>query len=85
MIIEPLAGSLGAEIRGVSLAGLDDGAWREIHRAFLEHAVLVFRDQALEPADLMRVGARHFVFGHVKVSSGSLVKPTSCVMFMSMA
>src|SRR5467141_2062063 len=58
MIIEPLAGALGAEIRGVSLAGLDDGAWREIQRAFLEHAVLVFRDQALEPADLMRVGAR---------------------------
>src|SRR3989449_11337319 len=59
MIVEPLAGALGAEIRGVSLAGLDDGAWREIHRAFLEYAVLVFRDQVLEPADLMRVGA-HF-------------------------
>src|SRR5437667_10326851 len=58
MIIEPLAGALGAEIRGVSLAGLDEDAWREIHRAFLEYAVLVFRDQALEPADLMRVGAR---------------------------
>src|SRR5260370_37160518 len=58
MISGPLAGALGAEIRGVSLAGLDDGAWREIHRAFLEHAVLVFRDQALETADLMRVGAR---------------------------
>jgi len=58
MIIEPLAGALGAEIRGVSLAGLDEDAWREVRRAFLEHAVLVFRDQALEPADLMRVGAR---------------------------
>src|SRR5213083_2957603 len=58
MIIEPLAGALGAEIRGVSLAGLDEDAWREIRRAFLEYAVLVFRDQALEPADLMRVGAR---------------------------
>ena len=59
MIIEPLAGALGAEIRGVALATLrDDAAWREIHRAFLRHSVLVFRDQALEPADLMRVGAR---------------------------
>src|SRR5881398_1039244 len=58
MIIEPLAGALGAEIRGVSLAGLDEDAWREIRRAFLEYAVLVFRDQALEPADLMRVGGR---------------------------
>src|SRR5438105_10309138 len=58
MIIEPLAGALGAEIRGVSLPGPDEDAWREIRRAFLEYAVLVFRDQALEPADLMRVGAR---------------------------
>jgi taurine dioxygenase len=59
MIIEPLAGALGAEIRGVALATLrDDAAWREIHRAFLQHSVLVFRDQALEPGDLMRVGGR---------------------------
>src|SRR5438034_388739 len=58
MIIEPLAGALGAEIRSVSLPGPDEDAWREIRRAFLEYAVLVFRDQALEPADLMRVGAR---------------------------
>jgi taurine dioxygenase len=58
MIIEPLAGALGAEVRGVSLASLDDAAWREVHRAFLEYAVLVFRDQTLELADLMRFGAR---------------------------
>jgi taurine dioxygenase len=59
MIIEPLAGALGAEVRGVSLATLqEEGAWREIHRAFLDYSVLAFRDQALEPADLMRVGAR---------------------------
>jgi len=59
MIIEPLAGALGAEIRGVSLATLkDEAAWQAIHRAFLQYSVLAFRDQALEPADLMRVGAR---------------------------
>ncbi len=59
MKIEPLAGALGAEIRDVALAGLEDAdRWQEIHRAFLEYAVLVFREQALEPADLMRVGAR---------------------------
>ena len=59
MDIRPLAGALGAEIRGVALASLEEEpAWREIQRAFLDYAVLVFRDQALEPADLMRVGDR---------------------------
>lgn len=59
MIVEPLAGALGAEVRGVSLARLDDaGAWAAIRQAFLDHAVLVFRDQAIEPADLMAIGAR---------------------------
>ena len=60
MQITRLSGALGAEITGISLAKLEDkAAWDEIHRAFLEHAVLVFRDQKIEPADLMRVGA-HF-------------------------
>ena len=59
MIVEPLAGALGAEIRGVALATLrDEAAWQAIHRAFLQFSVIVVRDQALEPADLMRVGAR---------------------------
>src|SRR5437660_2904985 len=58
MQIQPLAGALGAEIRGVTLTALDDAGWREIQRAFLDYAVLVFRDQALEAADIMRVGGR---------------------------
>src|ERR1044072_5391969 len=59
MIIEPLAGALGAEIRGVVLATLqDDTAWQAILGGFLRCSVLVFRDQALEPPDLMRVGSR---------------------------
>ena len=57
--VKPLAGTLGAEVEGLTLAGLEDAqAWKEIQRAFVEHSVLVFRDQTLEPADLMRVGAR---------------------------
>ena len=58
MDIQPIAGALGAEIRGVSLKTLDDAGWRELHRAFLDYAVLAIRDQALEPEDLMRVGSR---------------------------
>src|SRR5258708_7142088 len=56
--LEPLAGALGAEIRGVTLTRLDKAGWDEVQRAFLEHSVLGFRDQELEPTDLMRIGAQ---------------------------
>lgn len=58
MDIQPLAGALGAEIRGISLKALDEAGWRRVHEAFLRYAVLAIRGQSLEPADLMRVGAR---------------------------
>jgi taurine dioxygenase len=58
MIIEPLAGALGAEIQEVDVRRADPAMWNAIHEAFLKYSVLVFRDQELEPADLMRVGAR---------------------------
>jgi taurine dioxygenase len=57
MIIEPLAGALGAQVRGVNLRTVRD--WGEIDRAFLQYSVLVFRDQQIEPQDLMQIGA-HF-------------------------
>jgi taurine dioxygenase len=56
MIIEPLAGALGAEVRGADVRSDQD--WNAIHEAFLKYSVLAIRDQKLEPADLMRVGAR---------------------------
>ena len=59
MDIQPLAGALGAEIRGVNLTRLDSSGWDKLHRAFLEYAVLAIRDQKLEPADIMKVGT-HF-------------------------
>ena len=59
MDIHPLAGALGAEIRGVNLLRMDDAGWRDVHKAFLEYSVLAIRDQKLEPADLMKVG-QHF-------------------------
>jgi taurine dioxygenase len=59
MLIEPLAGALGAEVRDIDLARLEDeAAWQAVRRAFVEHSVLAFRDQKIEPADLMRIGSR---------------------------
>jgi taurine dioxygenase len=51
--VTPIASALGAEIRGVDLARpLAPGIFFEIHRAFLEHLVIFFRDQALGPEQL---------------------------------
>jgi taurine dioxygenase len=58
MIIEPLAGALGAQIRGIDLREAGDSEYGVVRGAFLKYSVLVFRDQTLEPSDLMRVGAR---------------------------
>ena len=58
MNVQPIAGALGAEISGVDLTRLTDAGWREVHEAFLRYAVLVIRDQQLDPADIMEAGAR---------------------------
>ena len=56
--IRPLSGAIGAEILGIDLAH-DRRATRPIaaiRAAWLEHLVIFFRDQTLEPAQFL--GAR---------------------------
>ena len=58
--VEPIAGALGAEIAGVDLSRpLDNQCFAEIHRAFLDHLVIFFRDQDLAP-DAVLAFARRF-------------------------
>lgn len=47
--VKPISGALGAEISGVDLREVDDLAFSEIYRAWLEHLVIFFRDQHLSP------------------------------------
>ncbi len=55
--VEPVSGTVGAEVRNVDLsAPLDEGTVAEIRRAFLDHHVLFFRDQDLSPEAQMRFG-----------------------------
>ncbi len=49
MQINPLSDVLGAEVVGIDVAALDDPTFADIHAAFLEHQILVFRDQSLAP------------------------------------
>ncbi len=59
MQIKRIAGALGAEISGVDLKKqLPDETVGEIRRAFLEHLVVFFRDQALSPGEFMAFARR---------------------------
>ncbi len=46
--VQPVAGSLGAEVSGVDLGALTDAQFDEIHRAFTTHQVIFIRDQELD-------------------------------------
>ena len=57
--IKRLTGSIGAEIKGVDLKhSLDDSTFATIRQAFLDHCMLVFRPQFLDPAAQMAFALR---------------------------
>ena len=56
--IMPLSGALGAEVAGVNLAQMDDLTFASVYQAFLDHQVLVFRDQDLDPTTFKAVASR---------------------------
>jgi taurine dioxygenase len=52
--IAPLSAHTGAEIRGLDLAQtVDEPTRARLYRAFVDHSVLVFRDQLLTPHQLL--------------------------------
>jgi alpha-ketoglutarate-dependent taurine dioxygenase len=50
--------ALGAEVEGVDVRALDAAALQAIHRAWLTHGVLLFRDQRLDDDDLIAFSRR---------------------------
>src|SRR5258705_8844784 len=54
----PTGAALGAEIRGIDLRAIDDAAFTAIHRAWLDHQVLLFRDQQISDEDLITFSRR---------------------------
>ena len=79
--VVPSGRALGAEIAGADLKTLDEGDFAAIHRAWLDHLVLLFRGQHLSDDDLIgfsrRFGeldwapvqetGRRFVEGHPEI------------------
>ena len=58
LTIVPSGARLAAEIRGVDLRHVDDAAFAAIHRAWLDHLVLLFRGQTLDDDALIAFSRR---------------------------
>jgi len=57
--IEPVSDAIGARVTGIDLSqDMDEAAFRTIHRAWLDHQVLVFPGQKLGEEDQMRFTRR---------------------------
>jgi len=61
--VRTVAPKIGAEITGVDVRSMDAATWRVFEQAFVDHVVLVVRDQRLEIPEFLAYGAR---FGTIK-------------------
>jgi taurine dioxygenase len=56
--VTPTGAALGAEIGGIDLRRIGDSEFAAIHRAWLDHQVLLFRGQALNDDDMIAFSRR---------------------------
>ncbi len=56
--VVPIDAALAAEVRGVDLRRIDDAGFAAIHRAWLDHLVLLIRGQTLSDDDLTAFSRR---------------------------
>jgi taurine dioxygenase len=64
IVVNPVAGKIGAEISGISLGNLNDTEFAEVRSALLEHQVIFFRDQELSRDQHKAFGRR---FGELHI------------------
>ncbi len=62
--IEQLSSHIGAQVAGIDLRELDTAAVETIRRLLIEHHVIFFRNQPIEPAELIALAER---FGSIDV------------------
>ena len=69
MQIQPLPASFGARVTGITLAALDEPAWRALYDAWLRYALLIFPEQHLsreqQVAFARRFGALEFALAPI--------------------
>lgn len=66
----PIAAAMGAEVRGVQLAGLGDDAFDEVRHALFRHKMVFFRNQVLDHADHEAFTLRFGEFGEDAYTKG---------------
>lgn len=57
--VRPLGTKIGAEVVGIDLGALGDADFARVYDAFLEHVVLVFRDQELDMSSFLGHSRRY--------------------------
>jgi taurine dioxygenase len=72
LALKPLTPTIGVEIAGAQIARMDDSDFAIVHRALLDHLVIVFHDQQVSPEDHLAFARRfgeleppHPVFPHL--------------------
>lgn len=65
LTVTPLTGAIGASVRGIDLANLDEASFKAMHDAFLEHCMLVFPQQFLKEDAHLAFAAR---WGEVSIT-----------------
>jgi taurine dioxygenase len=68
--VRPLAAAMGAEVAGVSIANLSEGAFAEVRAALFRHKMIYFRDQQITHADQEAFSARFGAFAEDAYTTG---------------
>lgn len=65
--VKPMTAALGAFVDNVDLRLIDDSAFAAIHRAWIDHQVLLFREQSLSDEDLIAFSRRFGGLDHAPI------------------
>jgi taurine dioxygenase len=63
----PSGAGLGAEVKGIDLKTLDDAAFTRLKQAWLDHSVVLVRDQTLSDQDLIKFAHRFGDLDHAPI------------------